>query len=112
MPPIEALEDWCRRKLGDESAAFLVARAIARHGFNPAHHGGSKKSEFLLKPMRNNAGRHTKQIFKNILKGVDIRQAAGEAAEAFLIESGEILAENWNDTGELALGIKKKIEVE
>lgn len=32
FPPIEALRDWCAKFLGDESLAFVVARAISRRG--------------------------------------------------------------------------------
>jgi len=31
-PPIRALKDWARRKLGDENLAFPIARAISRRG--------------------------------------------------------------------------------
>lgn len=31
-PPVEALKPWARRVLHDESAAFLVARAISKRG--------------------------------------------------------------------------------
>jgi hypothetical protein len=32
FPPIEALEDWCAKVLGDAKLAFVVARAISRRG--------------------------------------------------------------------------------
>lgn len=32
FPPIEALEDWCAKFLGDAKLAFVVARAISRRG--------------------------------------------------------------------------------
>ncbi|HAM34558.1 MAG TPA: hypothetical protein DEB40_03395 [Elusimicrobia bacterium] len=33
FPPVNELRIWARRKLGDERAGFLVARAIKRRGF-------------------------------------------------------------------------------
>lgn len=33
FPPVSELRVWARRKLGDERAGFLVARAIKRRGF-------------------------------------------------------------------------------
>jgi hypothetical protein len=35
FPPISALKPWARKKLGDENAAFAVARAIHRRGTKP-----------------------------------------------------------------------------
>lgn len=35
FPPVEALRGWARRVLGDESAAWAVARKIAREGTEP-----------------------------------------------------------------------------
>lgn len=32
FPPVDALRDWAAKKLGDENAAFLVARAIGQRG--------------------------------------------------------------------------------
>lgn len=32
FPPVEALRDWAAKKLGDENAAFLVARSISQKG--------------------------------------------------------------------------------
>ncbi len=32
FPPVEALEDWCAKVLGDAKLAFVVARAISRRG--------------------------------------------------------------------------------
>lgn len=32
MPPPDALKDWCRRNLGDERLAFVVARSILQRG--------------------------------------------------------------------------------
>lgn len=33
FPPVSELRIWARRKLGDERAGFIVARAIKRRGF-------------------------------------------------------------------------------
>jgi len=34
-PPVDALKGWAAKKLGDESLAFVVARAISRRGTPP-----------------------------------------------------------------------------
>lgn len=44
MPPVENIKPWARRVLGDESAAFPVARAIGRRGV--------KGKKFLETPLR------------------------------------------------------------
>lgn len=36
-PPISALKDWCRLKLGDESLAFVIARTISKKGTKGKH---------------------------------------------------------------------------
>lgn len=33
FPPLEDIKVWARRKLGDESKAYVIARAIRRRGF-------------------------------------------------------------------------------
>ncbi len=35
MPPVEALEGWCERKLGDKNLAWAVAKHIEKHGTRP-----------------------------------------------------------------------------
>ena len=35
FPPSAALKGWARRKLGDENAAYAVAKAIAKRGTEP-----------------------------------------------------------------------------
>jgi hypothetical protein len=36
-PPISALKDWCRLKLGDEGLAFVIARNISKKGTKGKH---------------------------------------------------------------------------
>lgn len=35
QPPVRALQLWAKRKLGDENAAFAIARHIGKYGTNP-----------------------------------------------------------------------------
>lgn len=35
MPPVDALKGWSRRKLGNEKAAWAVAKKIAKEGTDP-----------------------------------------------------------------------------
>jgi hypothetical protein len=39
MPPVKAIQQWARRKLGDSSwgTAFVIARAIGRKGTKATH---------------------------------------------------------------------------
>lgn len=51
FPPVDALRDWARRRLGDENLAFVVARAISERGtkaqpfMRPAFNRNRKKIE-------------------------------------------------------------------
>lgn len=60
-PSASMLEEWCQRKLGNKKLAFVVARAIKKKGFSPAHHGGdtsgpqgSAAAKFFTRTMKEN----------------------------------------------------------
>ena len=59
FPPISELRIWARRKLGDERAAFPIARAIKKRGF---------KAQPYLMPALEAAKPRVQMIFDNRMK--------------------------------------------
>jgi HK97 gp10 family phage protein len=57
-PPVDALKDWAAKKLGDESLAFVVARAISRRG--------TKAQPYLGPALLKNQGLFRRMIMKAV----------------------------------------------
>lgn len=58
MPPSSAFKDWARKFLGDESKAFVVARAVGRRGLAP--------TKFLERPLMKAAGGMAARLTRTI----------------------------------------------
>ena len=62
FPPVDALKPWAKKFLGDESAAFAVARKIARVG--------TKATKFLERPLRQRAAGMGERIAARVRAGL------------------------------------------
>lgn len=62
FPPPEALKGWARRTLGDESLAFIVARAIGQRG--------TKGVKFLERPLRAAVNGMARRLAAHIRQGL------------------------------------------
>jgi len=58
FPPVQELQTWARRKLGDEHLAFVIGRAIRKRGF---------RAQPYLQPAIEAAGPRITLIFANRL---------------------------------------------
>lgn len=61
FPPVDALKGWARRKLGDENAAFAIAKKIAKKG---------TKAKPYLRPALDLNRRNINNIFRNEIRKV------------------------------------------
>lgn len=62
FPPVDALKRWAKKKLGDEGAAWAVARKIARVG--------TKATKYLERPMRELAPTMGERMARRIKAGL------------------------------------------
>lgn len=62
FPPVDALKPWAKKFLGDEDAAFAVARKIARVG--------TKATKFLERPLRQLAAGMGERIAARVRAGL------------------------------------------
>ena len=106
------LRQWAKRKLGDEKAAWGVAKMIQRHGFAAHAHGGKQKAEFFRIPIRDRGREMGVEFINDIKGGTSPQTAAGRVGEQFVNEAGMILDRNWKYTGDLAQGIFYRVQLE
>jgi hypothetical protein len=57
-PPVEPFKDWARRVLGDESAAYAVAKSVGQKGLKPR--------KFLERPFRASARGMSSRLARRI----------------------------------------------
>lgn len=114
-PSAEMLKEWSRRVLGDEDAAYPVARAIHARGFNPAFHSGNKSAKFFWKPLQAGHPKWLEYFAKNVpSQGPEtvLTLLAGEwESEArFVLGAGSGKSGRWFYQGTLSNAIRPLID--